>query len=298
MPRFACPNCQKALKTSAMVPAGKKIKCPGCSHVFLLPRVKARVLQTEEVTEGRSAGAAAPDDSADDNSGSEDRPARRRSTKKAATKRSPVLILGAVALLLVVLAFTSFVWPGFLLGTTAKKRAAAALPSVAPSPKPAGIAEKSDPANANQAEPARPGPEPANGGAVVAAPPDAAVKGTASAQPAVSSSIREVMVKLTRGPQGLGNKIGKELKIDPPAWDALEAQTTEYVALASSLAAHDPPKGTKDSWTKQTAAFAESAAGMERSIKSKDRSAALAVHQALQNSCMACHQQHKGRPGR
>jgi hypothetical protein len=39
MPRFACPKCTKVLKTSAPVPAGKKVKCPGCANVFAVPVV-------------------------------------------------------------------------------------------------------------------------------------------------------------------------------------------------------------------------------------------------------------------
>src|SRR5579863_6195042 len=56
MPKFACPNCRKSLKTSASVPAGKKIKCPGCSHVFRLP------VSTELVEEAAAKRVTVPPD--------------------------------------------------------------------------------------------------------------------------------------------------------------------------------------------------------------------------------------------
>ena len=43
--------------------------------------------------------------------------------------------------------------------------------------------------------------------------------------------------------------------------------------------------------------IADSAVALERSVESKDRSAALVAHKALENSCTACHQQHRGGPG-
>src|SRR5207244_2182308 len=40
MPRFSCPNCNKVLKTSTPIAAGKKVKCPGCSQVFPFPAIE------------------------------------------------------------------------------------------------------------------------------------------------------------------------------------------------------------------------------------------------------------------
>src|SRR5207302_1714307 len=82
------------------------------------------------------------------------------------------------------------------------------------------------------------------------------------------SPIRDIMAKLTRGPQSLGNRIGDELKTDLPPWDELQSQTKEYVRLASSLTSHDPPKGSKESWTQLTASFSDSATTLDRSVQS------------------------------
>lgn len=107
------------------------------------------------------------------------------------------------------------------------------------------------------------------------------------------SPIGQIMAKLTKGPQSLTAVIGEELKADPPNWDQLQSQTKEYVELASSMVKHDPPKGSKESWTKLAGAFADSAVALEKAAQAKDKEAALAAHKSLSNSCIACHQQHR-----
>src|SRR5262249_880470 len=67
-----------------------------------------------------------------------------------------------------------------------------------------------------------------------------------------SSPIRDIMAKLTKGPQSLTPLVGQELKRDPPPWDEIQPQTKEFVVLAKSMGKYDPPKGSKESWTKLT----------------------------------------------
>lgn len=109
--------------------------------------------------------------------------------------------------------------------------------------------------------------------------------------------IGEMMTKLGKGPQSLTETLGRELQTDPPPWDAIAPQTKEYAQLTASLSKFDPPKGSKESWTKQTAAFAESAAALDRAAGAKDKNAALAAHGVLTKSCMACHREHRAGPG-
>jgi hypothetical protein len=45
MPSFTCPKCKKSLKTAAPIPAGKKIKCPACTHVFVMPDLGEETIQ-------------------------------------------------------------------------------------------------------------------------------------------------------------------------------------------------------------------------------------------------------------
>ncbi len=109
--------------------------------------------------------------------------------------------------------------------------------------------------------------------------------------------IGEIMTKLGKGPQSLTETLGRELKAEPPPWDTIAPQAKEYAQLTASLSKYDPPKGSKESWTKQTASFAESAAALDRAADAKDKDAALAAHVALTKSCMACHREHRMGPG-
>jgi len=108
-----------------------------------------------------------------------------------------------------------------------------------------------------------------------------------------ASPIGRIMAKLTKGPQSLTSVIGDELQANPPEWDKLQSQTKEYVELASSMAKHDPPKGSKESWTKLAGEFADCAVALDKAAQAKDKDAAVAAHRSLTSSCTACHQQHR-----
>jgi mono/diheme cytochrome c family protein len=62
------------------------------------------------------------------------------------------------------------------------------------------------------------------------------------------------------------------------------------------LATHNPPRGSKDSWDKLSAAFAEAAASLDQAVQAKNRDAAQTAFRSLETSCMACHQAHRGGP--
>jgi hypothetical protein len=117
--------------------------------------------------------------------------------------------------------------------------------------------------------------------------------GPAAAGPP-TPGIKQIMVKLAKGPQSLTPIIGNELNQDPPPWETIQGQTKEYVASASELGKYDPPKGAKESWIKLTAAFADSAVELDRAASAKDKDAARVAHDQLKNSCNACHQPHRG----
>jgi hypothetical protein len=111
--------------------------------------------------------------------------------------------------------------------------------------------------------------------------------------------IRQIMGKLTKGPNSLTPLIGNELQQDPPPWDTIQGQAKEYAKSAAELGTYDPPRGAKESWTKLTAEFAETGAELEKAAMAKDKAAAILTHDQLKNSCNACHQEHRrmGRGG-
>ena len=118
--------------------------------------------------------------------------------------------------------------------------------------------------------------------------------------PGPSTPIRQVMTKLTKGPESLTSKIGQELQTDPPAWDTIQPQTKEYLELAATLSKYDPPRGSKESWAKLTGSYTDTAAKLDRAATAKDKAAALEAHTALTQSCNACHREHRmmGPPGK
>jgi cytochrome c556 len=115
--------------------------------------------------------------------------------------------------------------------------------------------------------------------------------------PLSSPEIKQIMVKLNRGPTSLTPRLGAELKEEKPAWETIQAQTKEYAQLAAELGTHDPKMGTKESWAKLAAAFSDSASELDKAAQAKDKDGAVAAHSQLSNSCMACHRQHRGMGG-
>ena len=49
---------------------------------------------------------------------------------------------------------------------------------------------------------------------------------------------------------------------------------------------NEPSKGTKESWTKLSTAFADSAAALDKAAQAKNKDAALEAHGQIQGSCM------------
>lgn len=106
-------------------------------------------------------------------------------------------------------------------------------------------------------------------------------------------SIKDIMAKLTKGPQSLTPTLGRELQSDPVPWDTVQAQTREYARLAAAMGKNDPPKGSKDSWSRLTLAYADAAAALDRAAQAKDADAALTAHSQISSSCMGCHREHR-----
>jgi hypothetical protein len=88
-----------------------------------------------------------------------------------------------------------------------------------------------------------------------------------------------------------------ELKEDPTPWDKIQPQAKEYAELTASLKEYDPPKGDKDSWVKLTSAFAHSAEDLNKAAQAKNKTDADKASAILNQSCMACHREHRPGPG-
>jgi len=129
------------------------------------------------------------------------------------------------------------------------------------------------------------------------APAQASPAPEGKAKAGASTPLREIMIKVGRGPKSLTPTIERALREDEPAWDKIGEKTRELMALVALAAKYDPPRGSKESWTKRTSSFAESVAVLDRAVQGKDKGAALAAHEVVSNSCMACHREHRRRMG-
>jgi hypothetical protein len=169
-------------------------------------------------------------------------------------------------------------------------RGALALPILLAVPLAAGgCGESTNEARTDKAPPGVAGtPAPPPGEPSEAAPIPDVTQGTGA-----SPTIKEIMTKLTKGPNSLTPVIGKELKEGNPPWETVQSQTKEFVQLASAMTGNDPPKGHKSSWEKLTSAYAEWATELDKAAQAKDKDAALEAHGKLAGSCMACHREHR-----
>jgi hypothetical protein len=114
------------------------------------------------------------------------------------------------------------------------------------------------------------------------------------------SPIGQVMRKFGDRAPGAPNKVAEALKADPPAWDTIQGQTKELAQAADDLAKLDPPqgRGTKESWTKLTSAFAAAGTELDKATQAKDLAAAQSAVTKFQGSCKECHDGFRGRgPG-
>ncbi len=57
MPNFSCPNCQKVLKSSNPIAPGKKIRCPKCTKIFVMPESDEEAITATKPSAGPQARA-------------------------------------------------------------------------------------------------------------------------------------------------------------------------------------------------------------------------------------------------
>jgi hypothetical protein len=107
------------------------------------------------------------------------------------------------------------------------------------------------------------------------------------------SGIRQIMNRVAKGPNSLTSVLGRELNEAQPPWETIQGQTREFAQLAADMGKHDPPKGSKESWARLTAAYAGTAAELDKAAQARAKDEAVAAHDQLKNSCMSCHREHR-----
>jgi len=105
-------------------------------------------------------------------------------------------------------------------------------------------------------------------------------------------NIKEVMKKAHAGDSAFKTVVGKAIKakdFDDDAKNAMKA----WVAIGSALGEFDPPRGEKESWTKQTKKYAEDLKKLAKAVNDKDAEAAATAFDTVDKGCGACHSKHK-----
>ncbi|HZT82850.1 MAG TPA: hypothetical protein VFA26_21645 [Gemmataceae bacterium] len=108
-------------------------------------------------------------------------------------------------------------------------------------------------------------------------------------------TVKEIMKKINRPSTGLLPDTTMDLKEDEPDWKEIQTHTKEMVALAKALGKNAPPKGSKESWEKQTRAYLANVEALDAAARKKDKAAALAAVKKLapKAGCAGCHQAHR-----
>ena len=109
--------------------------------------------------------------------------------------------------------------------------------------------------------------------------------------------IKAIMSVIGKRPKDLQKSLSNALKQDPPAWDTIQPETAEFSKLATELGTLEPSRGDKDSWSKFTLAFAETASELDKAAQAKEKDKAVSAIDELGNSCMSCHRVHRMGPG-
>ncbi len=107
------------------------------------------------------------------------------------------------------------------------------------------------------------------------------------------SALHRAMEKIGEGPNALQKVLEAAFKADAPAWESIQAQTKEYVQLATESGKAEPPHGDKESWTKLGNEFTALATDLDSAAQAKDKDAGLAALSGLSTSCKGCHDVHK-----
>ncbi len=109
--------------------------------------------------------------------------------------------------------------------------------------------------------------------------------------------IRSAMTKLFKGNTSLKDSIGKELESGSPPWETIQPQTKEFADIVASLIKYDPPRGSKESWTKLMTDFSEQAKALDHAAAAKNKEEATTALKNIEGSCKACHDEHRGGRG-
>jgi hypothetical protein len=109
----------------------------------------------------------------------------------------------------------------------------------------------------------------------------------------VSTSTKDIMIRLHKGSGCLLATLGKELKSTSPPWPDVQKDVHEFVVLGQALGHNEPPRGDKGSWARLTGQYLENARAMEQAAQKQDKKGTLDARSRILGSCKTCHNAHK-----
>jgi hypothetical protein len=106
-------------------------------------------------------------------------------------------------------------------------------------------------------------------------------------------TVKEVMARLHKGANCPLIQVKRELQAAQPDWADVQRTSREFVVLGAALARNPPPKGSRDSWSKLTKQYLDTAQALDGAAQRKNKGAGLAAQGRLAASCAACHKAHR-----
>lgn len=114
-----------------------------------------------------------------------------------------------------------------------------------------------------------------------------------------SAAADEDKLKDIKGCMAFQGKVRKDvpdlLKAKDPNWEEVQKKTKDWVSMAETLGKQKPPKGTDESWKKQSDKYLGLVKDVDAAAGKKDADGMKKGLGAIQNACMGCHSQHRGK---
>jgi cytochrome c556 len=104
-------------------------------------------------------------------------------------------------------------------------------------------------------------------------------------------------IKDIKGCMAFQGKVRKDvpdlLKAKDPNWEEVQKQTKDWVAMAETLGKQKPPRGSDESWKKQSEKYLTTVKDVDSAAQKKDLDGMKKGLGMVGGSCMGCHSQHR-----
>ena len=117
-----------------------------------------------------------------------------------------------------------------------------------------------------------------------------------------TAAAKDDEIKDIKGCMAFQGKVRKDvpdlLKAKDPNWEEVQKQTKDWVAMAETLGKQKPPRGSEESWKKQTDKYLGLVKDVDSAADKKDLNAMKKGLGTIGMACGGCHGQHKPPKGK